>query len=374
MIEPTEGISIGMELVSVAQRASNKATIDGRSESQINHRGDVFATLPGGKLGSSHERLFSHLRLGQGKGLENVRTGFSDPNASLFSDKSGGSAALAQLWYQLDAPLGDQKASGAEPLHYLEFNFGKMDPFLFFDQNTVADNEAAGFINSAFVHNPLLDAGGNMAGDRHGFTPGVRLAYRNRHSAQKPWSLSVGAFSAGHGAGSNNTMSSPMLIVQAETARCFSDGLGGNYRLYAWTHGRASEFGDGLAQERHSGWGLSVDQRLGQHATLFARAGISTRGTVKFNRALTLGAEWTGGRWSRDADAVGIALGWLKSSAKYAAASGQGKTENLAEVFYRWQLNDSVSLTPDLQWLYNPEGNGDAKHGYLVGLRAAVVF
>lgn len=122
MIEPTEGISIGMELVSVAQRASNKATIDGRSESQINHRGDVFATLPGGKLGSSHERLFSHLRLGQGKGLENVRTGFSDPNASLFSDKSGGSAALAQLWYQLDAPLGDQKASGAEPLLQLRQN------------------------------------------------------------------------------------------------------------------------------------------------------------------------------------------------------------------------------------------------------------
>lgn len=53
------------------------------------------------------------------------------------------------------------------------------------------------------------------------------------------------------GANVSGSQSRPFVIGQLEASQRFFGGLAGNYRLYAWTNGRATDF-DG-AQARHSG-------------------------------------------------------------------------------------------------------------------------
>ena len=157
-IETVEGISAGAAMTMVAQNALTGETVD--SDSQLNYRADISVTLPGGQIGDAEGHLFAQFRLGQGEGLAFASPGFSStPNSTAFqlTEVDDAAAILAQAWYQLDVPLNGTRADASK---HLELNFGKIDPFVFFDQNTVADDESSRFLNNAFVHNPLLDSGG----------------------------------------------------------------------------------------------------------------------------------------------------------------------------------------------------------------------
>jgi high affinity Mn2+ porin len=384
-IEAVEGISAGAAMTMVAQKALAGGT--DAADSQLNYRADVSVTLPGGEIGDAKGRLFAHFRLGQGEGLALSISGFSStPNSTTFELRDGDDAAavLAQAWYQLDVPL-----EGAPESRHLEVNFGKIDPFAFFDQNAIADDESTRFLNNAFVHNPLLDSGGAVGGDAYGFTPGARLAYHADGTNGDGWRASLGAFGAGEGASFSNSLSRPFLIAQLESGRQFN-GLAGNYRVYAWTNGSATPYSNAAASdtERQSGWGLSADQQITQTATVFARYGRATRGSVRFDQAITAGLELSGAAWGREKDRLGFAGGWLRASKDFEsdapgldadgvdgadfgyAASG---AEHLAELYYAWQVNDHLELTPDLQWIARP-GADDAEDITVVGLRATMGF
>ena len=297
---------------------------------------------------------------------------------------------LAQAWYQLDVPLpfGGHKPHSRE---HLELNFGKIDPFVFFDQNSAADDESAKFLNNAFVHNPLLDSGGDVGVDTYGFTPGVRIAYHNETGKPEFWRASLGVFGAGNGAGYDRTFSSPFVIGQLEFGRKFFGGLDGNYRLYAWRNGQSKAYKNEFdaAVERHSGWGASIDQRVGDATTVFGRYGQNLSGKVRFDRALTVGAEFGGNDWNRGADAVGVALGWLRASKDFRdnsatldanadASPDFGYTatgaEQLAEIYYRLRLNKNLELTPDFQLIRQPGGDKTAETAKVVSLRAKASF
>ncbi|MBI3140587.1 MAG: carbohydrate porin, partial [Rhodocyclales bacterium] len=161
--------------------------------------------------------------------------------------------------------------------------------------------------------------------------------------------------------------------------------LPGNYRLYAWTNGRAADFNG--VQERHAGWGLSADQRVGDAVTLFGRYGHQTQGHVRFDNALTLGAEVGGSYWGRAADAVGIAGGLLRTSSAYRDVSatldldGDGNldpqasgNERIGELYYRYRVNNRFELTPDFQLIQRAGGDAAAPTVKVVGLRAKIGF
>ncbi len=376
-IAALEGITASLGLVMVGQTANRDATVSGNGESHLNYRADVVVTLPGGEIGRARGSLFGQFRLGQGGGMQDLKASFTSANATTFQlsgPPSDSTAELAQAWYQLDVPL-DGIDGVQEPDQRLVVNVGKMDPFLFFDQNAAADDETTRFINSAFVHNPLLDAGGDVGVDNYGFTPGVRLAYQNESGRPESWGASLGIFAAGDGAAFNDSFRAPFVIGQLQTSRRLFGGLTGNYRIYGWSNGQASQFNDGKVGESHSGWGVSADQRLGDAITLFGRYGASTKGAVKFDRALTLGAEFGGTYWSRSADAVGVAVGWLAPSNAYKAANaGHDQAEQLLELFYRWRLNPQLAITSDLQWVRHPAGDVAGKTMWFAGVRAAVNF
>lgn len=188
----------------------------------------------------------------------------------------------------------------------------------------------------------------------------------------------------------NNSFEKPFVIAQLETAQKFFGGLDGHYRLYFWRNGQATPYANeaDTTTEVHSGWGVSMDQRVGDATTLFGRYGHETKGKVRFDRALTAGAEFGGSYWNRGADAVGMALGQLRTSADFRndaptldvdadgnadfgyAASG---AEQLVELYYRLRINKQFEISPDLQHVNRPAGNA-AKNMNLIGLRAQLTF
>jgi high affinity Mn2+ porin len=369
-----DGITAGLSLTTVAQKPFGTSG----TNSQLNYRGDAFVDLPLTPVGDIQHRFFAQFRVGQGGGLGASLPSYSNPNASAFQMQGGlrpddSVALLAQAWYQANIPLpfGGFKPRSKQSL---EVNFGKMDPFVFFDQNAAAADETRQFLNSAFVHNPLLDAGGDIGVDANGFAPGFRLSYHNFENKPETWRLSLGAFGSGEkGANYERSLSTPLVILQAETEQLNFGGLIGNYRLYAWRNPQGAHF-NGTGPEQHSGWGISADQRVGDGITLFGRYGHQFQGHVNFDHALTLGAEVNGTYWNRSGDSIGLAAGLLKSSRDYREFTANGANERVGELYYRYRINKQFELSPHFQYIENPGGDSSADSVKILGLRAQLTY
>ena len=398
--EGLEGIKVSASLATVAQKAYGLPDGVENGTSQLNYRADVSVELPLAPVGDIDHKLFAHLRMGQGLGLNaafsNLGHFASAPNALAFrasgSSPDDSVTILGQAWYQASIPL---PFLGFKPYsrETLELTFGNMDIFGFFDQNAGAGDESKQFLNSVFVHNPLLDAAGEVGVDANGFQPGFVASYLNWFDKPQPWRISVGLFGAGdRGSNYQRSLSSPLLMVQAEKQLRF-DGLLGNYRVYGWNRSQGTDF-DGT-QAKHTGIGVSIDQRVGDGVTLFARYGKLIKGELPFNQAFTAGAELSGSYWGRAADAIGIAGAWLQSGKGYRAAGGSGcaggfdandqcisgaftylpqGAEKLAEVYYRYRVSPQFQISPDFQYVANGGGNADAKSVKVFALRANIAY
>ncbi len=355
-LERFDGVSIGASLTLVGQAAHG-----GVDQTEFTSRADVEVELPMGRIGAAEGRLFAHLRAGDGGG---VGIGsFAANNAAAFGDESR--LDLMQAWYQLDIPVGGQTGN----LGRVEVTLGKIDPFGFFDGNAIADDESEQFLNLAFIHNPLLDAGGDIGVGDDGASPGLRIGYVSDVNGADNFSASLAVFGAGAGADFADSVDNRLFIGQVEYSGKTFGGLAGAYRLYGWSNNSAESVATTLEQ-RHDGWGISLDQQVAQHVTLFSRLGFSTKGDLAFDKAYTLGAQFDGGLWGRGNDRIGLAVGWLKASRE----SGLAGTEVPVELYYAWQLNDQVQLTPSLQWIGEPGGVAGAEDVTILGLRAKLAY
>lgn len=382
ILDALDGIQVGGSLVTVAHSAPRRATTTERNANELNWRGDLTVEMPAGEAGDTSGKLFAHVRVGQGDGLGPLLrpTYTGNVNSTAFglggsADRSDSTALLAQLWYQFDIglPNANQDAD-----RRVEVTVGKMDPFVFFDQNGAADDESAKFLNNVFVHNAQLDSGGDVGADSYGFSPGVRVAYRDESEGSQYWQASAAMFGSGNGATYSTSFSRPFVIGQLERGLKLFSGLDGTYRLYAWRNGRAGDY-DGV-EAPHSGWGVSIDQRVPGGVTVFGRYGHQMSGRVLFDRSLSMGAELSGNAWNRGADSLGLAFGMLRTSKAWqsdalavsgAEASGR---ERIVELYYRWQLNDAFALTPDVQYIVKPAAAPNAKGIFVYGLRAKASF
>lgn len=395
-IDALDGLKAGMSLTTVAQRPHGlpQGTADGGS--QLNYRTDVTVELPLTPIGDTEHKIFAHVRIGQGQGLNAPMSALgafaSAPNTVAFR-ASGASpddsvAILGQAWYQASIPLpfGGFKPRSREKL---ELTFGKMDLFGFFDQNAATSDEGRQFLNSAFVHNPLLDAGRQIGVDANGFQPGLVASYLNETSRPETWRLSLGVFGSGpKGSNYQRSLTSPLIMAQAETSLKFFSGQTGNYRAYIWQRSKGLELDD-ITEARHAGWGLSADQKIGDGLTLFGRYGQQISGNVRFDHALTLGGEISGSRWSRGGDSIGIAAGFLHASNAFHTAGASGDLdgdgiadfayapsgpERLAEIYYRYRISKQFELSPSFQYIARLGGNPDAASVKILGLRAQIMF
>ncbi len=142
-------------------------------------------------------------------------------------------------------------------------------------------------------------------------------------------------------------------------------GFSDNIHLTAWHADEREEAGVG------AGWGLafSVSGLIDDTWEPFIRGGYAKDGGSLWERSLSAGL---GYHTRKGGDLLGIGLNWGRPSEE---SFGAGLDDQYTvELFYRLQLFKILTITPDLQLLFNPAQNPKEDVIAIFGFRARLSF
>lgn len=266
-----------------------------------------------------------------------------------------------------------------------------------FDANSQAHDARSQFLNWALVAHGAWD----FAADARGYTWGAALEYYDGD-----WAVRAGRFMlpqesnglpldrhiARHHGDQVELEHRHTWLGRAGTVRvlAFRDRtLMGSFRdaLAAAAPGTAPDVGNVRRERGKTGFGLSLDQALGENAAVFARASrndgqTETYAFAEIERSLSAGATLQGASWGRGGDTLGVAVvrnGLSQAHRDYLAAGGVGAfigdgrldyhAEAIAETYYRLGLGPHAALSLDWQHVANPAYNGARGPVNVFGLR-----
>jgi carboxypeptidase family protein len=230
----------------------------------------------------------------------------------------------------------------------LALTAGRLDLANYFDRNAAANDETSQFLSDALVNNPTLGLFSNGAG--------VSVVYDPKHMVN---------FKLGFQQNDQTLLNlSKSIITLAEVGVFASPGSlpEGNYRIWLRSD---NSFGG-----RKDAAGLSFDQKLNDHFTLFGRVGFGYTANNVANGNMWFYSTGTQMRkrfvlFPGDTWGAGYALTYL--------TSGLAR-EHLGEFYYSFQLTERLALSPRIQFVreLNP-ANGN--HSYLLpGVRLQAAF
>jgi hypothetical protein len=302
---------------------------------------------------------FLHFEAGNGEGLTDELQVFSNVNADATGDAN---FDLIEAWYE----------------HYfksmpLTLTFGKLDATAYIDANDYANDECTQFLGGIFKNSPVIEfPDDNSAGVRARFEPVDFL------------DIEFAAVDANDGWEDifNNIFFAGQLNFKPNL---FNHS--GNYRVYGWLNDKDHIKWSNSAEtkEKGYGFGLSFDQELNDVLGIFARYGwqnpkVYASGTdFSLEQAWSAGIQLSGSLWGRSDDFLGLAFGRVIPSDDYKAAGTNLKAdpENHLEAYYNFRVNDYLSISPDIQVIWDSYG-GDAASGdktiVVGGIRSQVDF
>jgi len=302
---------------------------------------------------------FLHMETGDGAGVEDELQVFSNVNRD--ADDSDNSVSVTEAWYEHNFQ--------SMPADLM---VGKIDGTVLVDNNEYANDETTQFLGRIFRNSPTIEFPDNSAG----FCLGLEMfdsmdATVLLMDADGDWE-DVGdeIFFAGQVNFKPNLFDRP-----------------GNYRLIGWLNDTDhTKWEDSTSvKEDGYGFGISFDQELTDSIGAFLRYGwqdpdIYINGdSFSLEHSWSTGIQLKGTMWNRENDTLGIAIGQAAPSDKYkdAGSNLNAKDEGHLEIYYNYVMNEHLTLTPDLQVIWNPYGK-DASNGddtiVVGGVRGQVDF
>ena len=264
----------------------------------------------------------------------------------------------------------------------------------YFDNNPYAKDPRSQFLNWSFLTHGAWD----YPADARGYTTGAVVEYRT-----PAWSVRAGR--------AMQPRESNGLALEHNIRRQYGDQLEVDGDLPVALaagplRGRvvvfrnrtiAGGFRDALAlggvpdvslvrrSQVKTGWGATLEAPLGDDEGLFLRVSrnsgnLETYAFTEIDRQLSFGGQWTGARWDRKQDRIGVAYainGLSAAHRDYLAAGGQGAflgdgrlnygTERILETYYRmalpeWSLRGGKlqsALSLGVQHITHPGYNRD---------------
>jgi hypothetical protein len=268
----------------------------------------------------------------------------------------------------------------------------------FFDANPYAKDPRQQFTNWALLTHGAWD----FAADARGYTMGAVAEYRSRDWALRAGramqpresnGLRLGGALARHYGDQIELEGKLPLALPAGPLRgralLFRNRINAGSFDDALALGKASAAPPDLSLVRRdqtkTGWGLTLQAPLGDDAGVFVRASgnsgnLETYAFTEIDRQLSLGGQFTGARWGRAQDRVGVAYainGLSGGHRDYLAAGGLGfflgdgklryGPERVFETYYRWVLPEwgsragavQTALSAGYQHISNPGYNRD---------------
>lgn len=279
-------------------------------------------------------------------------TGFKNSSVADYSEV-GNNFILGRLRY--DFPIGRDIRASVGPVIALNDHL---------DKNSFANDESVDFSTRLFINNPLI------------------LPVNDGAGAAIAWNINGGAFSLRAGYVAANA-SSPTVNAGAPNGTInqglFGDSYQGTFEFeFAPKNGEDEKpFALRLQYTRasvnnldYNTGGLNLEWAFNKAIAIFGRYGfgnISNRGTAITTALPTyINAGTTGDSLSPQTWSVGFAFPDLfKEGAMAAIAVGQplieskvgNATQTNVELFYRFPISSNISITPDLQFIFNPNNN-----------------
>ena len=342
LAELTEGVEIGAGATFVYQ-FTDKANGDDLSQNSEDVGDASYSVdLELSKEFDDYGKALILFEAGEGAGVEDELKVFSNVNF----DATGGDSNLGVVegWYE-------------QYIGPATLRFGKLDPTYLIDNNDYANDEASQFLGRIFRNNPVVAFADNGAGLRLALSPNDLVDIESIvMDGDGDWEdLFEDSFFAGQ------INIKPNLFDRS-----------GNYRFYGWGSDREHTKWDDVTRtkERNYGFGLSFDQEVSNNLGIFARYGwqnpeVYLNGEdFSLEQSYSVGMRVAGSSWNREDDFFGLAFGGVIPSDDYKKSNSTLKadTEHHLEAYYSYKVNDHLTVSPDIQVIWDPYG-GDATNG-----------
>ncbi|MDD2679227.1 MAG: carbohydrate porin [Candidatus Omnitrophica bacterium] len=300
--------------------------------------------------------LFVEFEMDRGKGVDKFL-----PTFSSFNDNSGDDAWFYLPVLYLEQYLLDDK---------LFFAAGKLDLTYWFDWNEAASSADTQFLSSALVNNLAIPFPAKGLGALACITPLEWLYFQSGAATAKASSTKVGL---------SDGFNSTFFINELGFTPKFGS-LQGNYRFIFYLNREKSDYlNSDESKKIDSGWALSFDQQVAKNIILFLRYGFSDQ------KVREIEYFWSGGMQilepipGRKFDCLGIGVARSIFGNDYREAneeedSSVSRAETIYEAYYSYHLNNSLTLTPDIQIVIHPNADNSAKTEIVCGLRFLLSF
>lgn len=360
------GLKMGAGITIVAQGIDYNGSKGAGSVSA-----DVLMESPIGK----HGMAVIIFDIQRGAGIQNIPVFFTAPNENATGPNNdiesfnNDQIHIAQLYYEHNF------------INSLVVSVGQLDPTVYFDTNVLSNNERTDFLANEFANNPTIEFGGTD----NFYGPGVRVAY----APAKYVNITAGAF---EGNGDYIDMfHNPFFITEVDF-KFEPFGKEGNYRVYYWNRqGRTSVTSTAnpndvnLLKAENKGVGVSIDQVVTDFAGVWLRAGIQREKVAQFDSYIGGGINIRGDSFNRPKDVIGLGYGAAFIGKDYkdfkmtSSPNFESGVEHYIELYYNMAIEDAQQfhgfhISPDIQYVINPGGDGKAAKLFIYGIRLQTFF
>jgi high affinity Mn2+ porin len=374
--------------------------------SQPESKLSVTATLFLGARLWTGASLYFDPELSGGEGFSGVTGVAAFPNGEIYRvGETKPTVTVARLYYQQAFSLGGGSEAIADEANQvserldaqrLTLRAGRFSLTDFFDDNHYAHDPRGQFLSWALLGNGAWD----YAADTRGYTWGLAADYR-----RPGWALRAAAVLVPKEANGleldTRVAQAHALNLEAERGHRLRDRPGALRLIVYRNVARMGSYREALALDPASpdvvatrrdgrdknGVGLNLEQELADDAGVFLRLGGNdgrneTWAFTEIDRTATLGVSWGGRTWGRTGDRVAaafIANGLSSDHRDYLGHGGYGfiigdgalryGSEQVLEFYYSVSLPRGMTLTGDVQRVWNPAYNRDRGPVNVLGLR-----
>ncbi len=329
-------------------------------------------------LGIESSSLFVHT-----EGFWSKSVGIDGPSVGSVFGVNGDaiprdSAVVTELWYEQS--MCDGK---------FLLRVGKMDITggfecsgcpVAFDASSFANDETSQFLNSALVNNPTIPF------------PVYALGVAGYYNPIEWWYVSAGVVDARndlretgfrttfHGEDYFFYIFETGVTTQPDST---NGSLQGAYRLGLWNDPQPKAHSDASKNYRDDvGFYLSCDQMLAKENSdigdsqglgAFARYGYANSMRNDITNFWSFGFQYQGLIEGRDDDVLGagFAQGFFSDRA---SGTYSDDYESAFELYYSVQVTPWLNISPSVQYIANPGGNGTVSDAVVLGIRAQMLF
>ncbi|MFX0199560.1 MAG: carbohydrate porin, partial [Candidatus Hodarchaeota archaeon] len=255
---------------------------------------------------------------------------------------------LLEAWYKHTFPLSRNTSLG--------ITGGIIDSTAYIDNNKFANCECSQFMNEAFVNHkninlPSYDLGGVIELDISNVS--IRgLAMNTNYEADVDTWENYNYFAL-------------------QLGYTINTGLGeGNYRLLGFTTNDKFTNWDSTDFVNLYGFGISVDQEMGDIVGVFARLGWQDdRAEIVHDAIYSGGVNINGKLWGREQDNAGIGYAYLNG-----ADEGDIDNTHAFEAYTKFQLTMFSDITLDIQYMTDNYKHEKDIDGFIYGVRVNAYF